>query len=120
MKGYTNKYRLINNVRIVLRRHSVVVSPENFNDTLAELILTDPIYSHNYGHNIEVLDEKTLERLKKRREVTQPEALVYEIELPKKKKSKGVTSTSQEALTEESKPKPKRRKRASKSTGAKG
>jgi len=118
MKGMTNKYQLINNVRIVLRKHNVVVSPENFNDTLAELILSEPQYAEAYGHNIKVLDEKTLEALKKRRTVTS-EPLVFEIEMPKKKASKASTSTLTEASPEESKPKKKRGRPRSKSKGSK-
>lgn len=80
------KYILKNDVKIVLRAESLVIDKSNFCDQYAEIILSNPRYREDYGHNIQILDKKALAALEERmkQESTpsrDPEDIVIEVEV---------------------------------------
>lgn len=76
-------WTLKSDVKIVLRRHGLIVTQKTLkaNQHLAEIILNDPVYNAQYGHNLEgegktkaQEETKTIEvTVKKKAEVTSPQ-----------------------------------------------
>jgi hypothetical protein len=52
-------WTLKENIKIILRRHGLIITREALanNQSLAEIILNDPLYSARYGHNLVRTDD---------------------------------------------------------------
>lgn len=113
-------YRLKEDVKIILRRHSVVVTKESLakNQNLATLILEDPQYHSRYGHLIEEVTNGKVIKPKIQPQTIGHDPFTIEVNVKKKPESQPTASQLTETPTDggnliENAPKPE-----SKSTGS--